>query len=139
MREPGPRSVVNRTTGCELWVGAMRGGTPYDGRRSVLAIRYENANGEPVPPKHRLIRACRNQRCVNLAHVRILGPEESLLYTYAVRERRWLREPEVNEAVAVVSDLAQRLGISFHGLVAHLRWPHSLADDFADALEAPGG
>jgi hypothetical protein len=28
----------------------MRGGTPYDGRISVLARRYEDYNGEPVPP-----------------------------------------------------------------------------------------
>ncbi len=135
VREPGPRSVLDRATGCEVWVGPMRGDTPWDNGRAVLTTRYEARYG-PLPPHHRLVRICATRRrCVNLDHAVLLTPEQAQLYRYAGNEPLWLDQREADEIHALVASHAERFGISLGALIAYARWPYGLAE----ALPEPDG
>src|SRR5215210_39273 len=95
VRPPGPRSAIHRATGCEVWLAAMRGKTPWEDGRAVLTTRWEARYG-PIPPGHRLVRICDRSRCVNLDHAVLLDPGQAQVYRYAGTERFWLGQEEAD-------------------------------------------
>jgi hypothetical protein len=135
VREPGERSVFDRATGCERWIGPLRGNTPWDRGAAVLAVRWEAAHG-PLPPGHRLVRICANRpRCVALDHAVELNAAQSALYRLVGREDVWLNQHEANEIHALVSEFAERHGISINAAAAYARWPVGLAEALPDAVD----
>jgi hypothetical protein len=131
-RRPGERSVISRKTGCELWVGPFRGGTPWEDGRAVLVSRYEARYG-PLPPGHRLVRICKlRSRCVNLDHAIVLTPGQAQVYRYASKETVWLDQAEADALHTLIAEEAARLGISFNAAIAYARWPYGLAEALPD-------
>jgi hypothetical protein len=130
-RSPGPRSVRDRKTGCERWIGPMRGNTPWDGR-GVLTTRWEAIHG-PLPPGHRLVRICPTpRRCVNPDHAVLLSPGQAQVYRYASKESVWLSQEEADEIHSLVAEFAKRCGISLGAAIAWARWPYGLAEALPD-------